>query len=156
MIEPRPPLVERLSAVQVRELSDANDCAPGTPSDALERTCVLVKDWVRAEQILVPRHTPFKARNRQRHVSNRRELRHLSFLRFAPRGRSECYLCGWQLSGSKSYLAAPVAARTEAPVPAHPIRVWNISALPRTSTPPVRRVIFTTSSAENRKQSEIP
>src|SRR5580704_3534311 len=80
MIEPRPPLVERLSAVQVRELSYANDCAAGKPSDALERTCVLVKDWVRAEQILVPRHTPFQARNRQRHVSNRRELRHLSFL----------------------------------------------------------------------------
>ena len=65
MTEPRPPLVERLSAVQVRELSYANDCAAGKPSDALERTCVLVKDWVRAEQILVPRHTPFKARNRQ-------------------------------------------------------------------------------------------
>src|SRR5436305_10767364 len=64
MIEPRPPLVERLSAVQVRELSYANDCAGGKPSHALERTCVLVEDWVRAEQILVPRHTPFKARNR--------------------------------------------------------------------------------------------
>src|SRR4029079_15011613 len=64
MIEPRPPLVERLSAVQVRELRYANDCAAGKPSDALERTCVLVKDWVRAEQILVPRHTPFQARNR--------------------------------------------------------------------------------------------
>src|ERR1700730_14241084 len=77
MIEPRPPLVERLSAVQGRELGLSNDCAAGKPSDALERTCVLVKDWVRAEQILVPRHTPFKARNRERHVSNRRELRHL-------------------------------------------------------------------------------
>src|SRR5437764_6018838 len=77
MIEPRPPLVERLSAVQVRELSYANDCTAGKPSDALERTCVLVKDWVGAEQILVPRHAPFKAPNRERHVGNRREHRHL-------------------------------------------------------------------------------
>src|SRR5580704_7338257 len=43
----------------------------------------------------------------------------ISFLPFAPRGRSECYLFDWQLSGSKSYLAAPVAALTEAPVPAY-------------------------------------
>src|SRR5271165_2105380 len=107
MIEPRPPLVEWLSAVQVRELSYANDCAAAKPSDAPERTCVLVKDWVRAEQILVPRHTSFKARNRECHVSNRRELRHL-FLPFTPRGRSECYPVGWQLPGSRSYLAAPV------------------------------------------------
>src|SRR5580698_2486989 len=38
MIEPQPPLVERLSAAQVRELSEADDCAAGKPSDALERT----------------------------------------------------------------------------------------------------------------------
>src|SRR5271165_2054435 len=36
MIEPRPPLVERFGAVQVRKLSEANDCATGKPSDALE------------------------------------------------------------------------------------------------------------------------
>ena len=52
MIEPRPPLAERLSAVQVRELSYANDCAAGKPSDTLERTCVLVKDRVRVERSL--------------------------------------------------------------------------------------------------------
>src|ERR1700688_3174614 len=87
MIETRPALVERLSAVQIRELSETDECAARKPSDTLERTCVLVKDRVRAEQSLVPRHTPFEARHRQRHVSNRRELWHVFS---APREGSEC------------------------------------------------------------------
>jgi hypothetical protein len=77
-IEPRPPLVERLGAVQVRDLGNVKDCAADTPSDATERTCVLVKDGVRAEQTRVPGHTLFKVRNRQRHEGDGRELGHRS------------------------------------------------------------------------------
>jgi len=52
MIEPRPALVERLSAAQIRELCEADDCAARKPSDTLERPVVLVKNRVRAEQAL--------------------------------------------------------------------------------------------------------
>ena len=38
MIETRPVLVERLSAVQIRELSETDDCVARKPSDTLERT----------------------------------------------------------------------------------------------------------------------
>src|SRR5581483_3836579 len=62
--------------------------ATGVPHGVAEWSGVLIENGLRVEQPLVPRDAPIKVGDRQRHVGDRWELRHVCFLRWGSWCRS--------------------------------------------------------------------
>ena len=76
MIQARAALVERLCALQIGELVNTDERPSHEPHDVMEGTGVFVDDRIGAEQLLVPGPAAAEVADGQRHVCDRRKLRH--------------------------------------------------------------------------------
>src|SRR5665213_826740 len=76
MIQAGATLVERLGALQVGELVDGDERPSHEPDHVVEGAGVFVDDGIGAEKLLVPGPAASEVADGQRHVCDRRKLRH--------------------------------------------------------------------------------
>ena len=81
-------LVERIRALQIRELVNSDQCASHEPHDMVERAGVFINNRIRAEQTLVPRAAAAEVAHCQRDVGDRREIGHHGLLSAVPSNNS--------------------------------------------------------------------
>src|SRR5262249_35778391 len=80
MVETDASFVERIRALQIRKLMQADQGAADQPDDVTERAGVLVEDWFGVEQRFVPRHAAIEVAHCQGNVRDCRKVGHDSLL----------------------------------------------------------------------------